>query len=296
MPTATHHGFFTPEFLAQLERLTLASRRTFRGLVKGERRSPRKGQSVEFSDYRPYGIGDDLRYVDWNIYGRLDRLHVKLFVDEEDLCVHLLVDASNSMDFGRPTKLRYAARVAAALGFVGLVSLERVGVGVLREKVSEGWPPTRGRNQFVAMVDFLAGLRAGGATSLNQGLANYAMRAREPGLVVLFSDLMDPAGFETGVRALLERRFEVHLVHVLAPEEVHPTLAGDLRLHDSETGEVREITADVDALQGYRQRLGQFLERVEDFCRSAEIGYRRVTTEMPMEEFVLAHLRGLLLQ
>jgi uncharacterized protein (DUF58 family) len=296
VPTATHHGFFTPEFLAQLERLTLASRRTFRGRVKGERRSPHKGQSVEFSDYRPYGIGDDLRYVDWNIYGRLDRLHVKLFVDEEDLCVHLLVDASNSMDFGQPSKLRYAARVAAALGFVGLVSLERVGVGVLREKVSEGWPPTRGRNQFVAMVDFLAGLRAGGATSLNQGLANYAMRAREPGLVVLFSDLLDPAGFETGVRALLERRFEVHLVHVLAPEEVHPTLAGDLRLHDSETGEVREITVDGDALRGYRQRLGQFLERVEGFCRSAEIGYRRVTTEMPVEEFVLAHLRGLVLQ
>jgi len=296
VPTATHHGFFTSEFLAQLERLTLASRRTFRGRVKGERRSPRKGQSVEFSDYRPYGIGDDLRYVDWNIYGRLDRLHVKLFVDEEDLCVHLLVDASNSMDFGRPTKLRYASRVAAALGFVGLVSLERVGVGVLREKVSEGWPPTRGRNQFVAMVDFLAGLRAGGATSLNHGLANYAMRAREPGLVVLFSDLLDPAGFETGIRALLERRFEVHIVHVLTPEEVHPTLAGDLRLHDSETSEVREITVDGDALRTYRQRLGQFLERVEGFCRSAEIGYRRVTTDMPLEEFVLSHLRGLVLQ
>lgn len=296
MPTATHHGFFTSEFLAQLERLILASRRTFRGRVKGERRSPHKGQSVEFFDYRPYGIGDDLRYVDWNIYGRLDRLHVKLFVDEEDLCVHLLVDASNSMDFGRPTKLRYASRVAAALGFVGLVSLERVGVGVLREKVSEGWPPTRGRNQFVAMVDFLAGLRAGGATSLNHGLANYAMRAREPGLVVLFSDLLDPAGFEAGVRALLERRFEVHIVHVLTPEEVHPTLAGDLRLHDSETNEMREITVDGDALRSYQQRLGQFLERVEGFCRSAEIGYRRVTTEMPVEEFVLSHLRGLLLQ
>jgi uncharacterized protein (DUF58 family) len=296
VPTATHHGFFSSEFLAQLERLTLASRRTFRGRVKGERRSPHKGQSVEFSDYRPYGIGDDLRYVDWNIYGRLDRLHVKLFVDEEDLCVHLLVDASSSMDFGRPTKLRYASRVAAALGFVGLVSLERVGVGVLREKVSEGWPPTRGRNQFVALVDFLAGLRSGGATSLNQGLANYAMRAREPGLVVLFSDLLDPVGFEAGVRALLERRFEVHIVHVLTPEEVHPTLAGDLRLHDSETDELREITVDGEALRAYRQRLGQFLERVEGFCRSAEIGYRRVTTDMPVEEFVLSHLRGLVLQ
>jgi uncharacterized protein (DUF58 family) len=295
VPAATHHGFFTSEFLAQLERLTLASRRTFRGRVKGERRSPRKGQSVEFSDYRPYGIGDDLRYVDWNIYGRLDRLHVKLFVDEEDLCVHLLVDGSSSMGFGRPTKLRYAARVAAALGFVGLVSLERVGVGVLREKVSEGWAPTRGRNQFVALVDFLSRVEAGGATSLNRGLSDYAVRAREPGLAIIISDLLDPAGFESGVRALLERRFEVHVIHVLTAEELHPTLAGDLRLHDSETGELLEITVDGEALRNYRHRLGQFLQRVEDFCRSQEIGYRRVSTELPVEEFVLSHLRGLVL-
>jgi uncharacterized protein (DUF58 family) len=295
VPTATHRGFFTPEFLAQLERLTLASRRSFRGRTKGERRSPRKGQSVEFSDYRPYGIGDDLRYVDWNIYGRLDRLHVKLFVDEEDLCLHLLVDASNSMDFGQPTKLAYAARVAAAVGFVGLVSLERVGVGVLREKVTEGWAPTRGRNQFAALVDFLVKVAAGGATSLNQGLANYAMRAREPGLALIISDLLDPAGYEAGIRALLERRFEVHVVQILAPEELNPGLAGDLRLHDSETGEAREITVDGEALRAYRHRLAGFLERAEAFCRSKEIGYRRVSTETPVEEFVLSHLRGLVL-
>src|SRR3989440_7492159 len=149
---ATRPALFSSEFLAQLERLALASRRTFRGRVRGERRSPRKGQSVEFSDYRPYGIGDDLRYVDWNIFGRLDRLHVKLFVDEEDLCLHLLVDASRSMNFGSPTKLECAVRIAAALGFVGLVNLERVGVGVLRERVAEGWPPTRGRGQVTALV------------------------------------------------------------------------------------------------------------------------------------------------
>jgi len=291
----THAGLFSSDFLAQLERLSLATRRAFRGRVKGERRSPRKGQSVEFSDYRPYGVGDDLRYVDWNIFGRLDRLHVKLFVDEEDLCLHVLVDGSNSMNFGTPTKLAYATRLAAAIGFVGLVSLERVGVGILREKVSEGWPPVRGRNQFVPLVEFLSGVKAGGATSLNEGLANYAVRAREPGLAVVISDLLDPGGFETGIRALLERRFEVHVVHVLAPEELNPTLAGDLRLHDSETGEIREMTVDAEAVRAYRQRLHQFLERAESFCRSQEIGYRRASTDMPVEEFVLSQLRGLVL-
>lgn len=295
MATLAPPATFSSDFLAQLERLSLASRRTFRGRVKGERRSPRKGQSVEFSDYRPYGIGDDLRYVDWNIYGRLDRLHVKLFVDEEDLCLHLLVDASASMGFGRPTKLAYAARLAAAVGFVGLVNLERVGVGVLREKGSEGWPPVRGRNQFVNLADFLAAVRPSGPTSLNEGLASYAMRAREPGVAVIVSDLLDPQGFETGLRALLERRFEVHVVHLLAPEELNPTLSGDLRLHDSETGEVRELSVDGDALRGYRQRLHQFLDHVETFCRGREIGYRRASTDVPVEEFVLGQLRGLVL-
>ncbi len=294
MPT-TRSAPFSSEFLAQLERLALLSRRTFRGRVRGERRSPRRGHSVEFCDYRAYGVGDDLRYVDWNIYGRLDRLHVKLFVDEEDLCLHLLLDASASMDFGAPTKLEYGARLASALGFVGLVGMERVGVGVLRERVAEGWPPTRGRTQVVNLFEFLGRVEPAGGTSLNDGLGNYAMRAREPGLAVVVSDLMAPDGFETGVRALLERRFDVHLIHVLAPEEMDPELAGDLRLVDAETGEARELSVDGEAMRAYHERLRQFLERAETFSRTQEIGYHRVTTDTPVEEFVLAQIRGRLL-
>jgi len=295
VPTATRASFFTPEFLAQLERLSLLSRRTFRGSIKGERRSPRRGHSVEFADYRAYGHGDDLRYVDWNIYARLDRLHVKLFVDEEDLCLHLLVDASASMGFGAPSKLDYAVRLAGALGFVGLVNHERVGLGVLRERVAEGWPPTRGRGQILPMMDFLTGVRPGGGTGLDDGLGNYAKRARESGLVVVVSDLLDPGGYERGVRALIERRFDVHLVHLLAPEEMNPTLGGDMRLIDSETGELRDLTVDAEALRAYRDRLREFLERVETFCRSHEIGYHRVVTDTPVEAFVVAQLRGRML-
>jgi len=289
---ATRQAFFTSEFLAQLERLSLLSRRIFRGRVKGERRSLRRGHSVEFCDYRAYGVGDDLRYVDWNIYGRLDRLHVKLFVDEEDLCLHLIVDASASMNFGSPTKLDSARRIAAALGFVGLVNLERVGVGALRDRVAEGWPPTRGRNQVPNLLDFLDRVEPSGGTSLNEGLANYAARSRQSGLAVILSDLLDPAGYESGVRALLERRFDVHLVHVLSPEEMNPELAGDLRLVDSETGEMRELSMDGDAVRAYRERLRQFLDRAETFCRTKEIGYHRIASDAPIEEFVLAQLRG----
>ncbi len=289
------HELLSTDFLTQLERLTLLSRRSFRGRVKGERRSPRKGISVEFSDYRQYGIGDDLRYVDWNVYARLDRLYLKLFVDEEDLCLHLLVDASASMGFGEPSKLDYSTRLAGALGFVGLVGLERVGVGVVRDRMAEGFNPARGRNQAIPLMDFLGRLRAGGSTSLNDGLAAYALRSREAGLAVLVSDLMDPGGYERGLKALLERRFDVHLIHVLAADEMNPAFGGDLRLLDAESDEERDLTLDAEALRGYHERLRTFLDRAEQFCRGNEITYHRVVTETPVEEFMLRQLKGLLL-
>ena len=293
--TVAAQDFVSGEFLAQLERLALASKRTFRGRVKGERKSPRKGTSVEFCDYRHYEVGDDLRYVDWNIYGRLDRLYVKLFVDEEDLCVHLLLDASASMDFGDPSKFRYGTRLAAALAFVGLVNLERVAVGVVRDRVGEGWSPSRGRHRFFPLLKFLGNLRPGGSTGLNESLSGYALRATEPGLAVIISDLFDPAGYEAGLRALQERRFDIHVLHLLSAEEMNPAFAGDLRLIDAETGEVRELSLDGEAHRGYRQRLQAFLERAEGFCLANEITYHRVVTDTPLEAFVLKQLKGLLL-
>ena len=293
--TATAREFFTGEFLAQLERLALISKRTFRGRAKGERKSPRKGISVEFCDYRHYEVGDDLRYVDWNIVGRLDRFYVKLFVEEEDLCVHLLLDASASMDFGDPSKFRYGARLAAALAFVGLVNLERVGIGVVRGRVGEGWSPSRGRNQFFPLLDFLGNLRPGGPTRLNHSLSDYALRAMDPGLAIVISDLLDPEGYEAGLRALQERRFDVHVLHLLSREEMDPTYGGDLRLVDVETGEVRELSLDGEAYRSYRERLGEFLERAERFCRANEISYQRLVTDTPLEAFMLKQLKGMLL-
>jgi uncharacterized protein (DUF58 family) len=295
VPTTTRAGdLLSPDFLAQLERLALLSRRAFRGRVKGERRSPRKGISVEFSDYRPYGIGDDLRYVDWNIYGRLDRLYVKLFVDEEDLCLNILLDASASMGFGSPSKLAYGARLAAGLGFVGLVNLERVGVAVVRERLAEGAPPSRGRSQILPLMEFLSRVRPAGGTSLTDGLAAWGLRTREAGLAVVISDLMDPGGYERGLKTLLEHRHDLHVIHLLAAEEMNPAWGGDLRLEDAETGETRDLTLDAEAMRVYRGRLRDFLERAEGFCRANEIGYHRVVTDTPVEEFMLRQLKGFL--
>ncbi len=283
------------DFMAQLERLSLLARRPVRGWAAGQRRSRRAGNSVEFADYRPYGAGDDLRYVDWNIFGRSDRMVMKVFVDDEELCLHLLLDASASMDWGEPSKLHWAARLAGALGFIGLTGLERVGLAIIRERVAEGWPPARGRGHISPLLESLAHVQGSGATHLNEALGQYAARARASGLAVLMSDLLDPDGYEAGLRALLERRFEVHVIHVLSPDEMEPSLRGDLRLIDQETGEARMLRVDGDILRGYGERLQDFLGRAESFCQANSIGYHHMTTDVTLESAVLGRLRGRLL-
>ena len=287
--------FFSNDFLLQLERLGFVSRRSHVGRVKGERKSPRRGSSVEFADYRPYEVGDDLRYVDWNAFGRLNRLYLKVFMDEEDLCVHLLVDASGSMDFGEPGKFQYATRLAAALAFVAFVNLERVAVGVFRDRLSEGWLPTRGRNQFLPYQEFLAGIQPGGPTAFNDAIRQYALRVKDAGLAVVVSDFLDRGGYEQGLRALMERRFDVHVIQLLAPEEIEPTLGGDLELVDAESGEVREVSLDAETLRAYHRELDGYLSRLEAFCRANELTYTRVTTDVPLEDLLLRRLKGSLL-
>ena len=282
-------------FLAQLERLSLKARRPVKGWGAGQRRSRRTGHSVEFADYRAYGSGDDMRYVDWNIYGRTDRMHVKLFVDDEDLCLHLLIDASASMNWGTPPKLAWAARLAAALGFIGLTSQERVGLGVLRGPVGESLPPTRGRNRIRSMFEFLSSLNGGGTTRLNESLRAYAQHAKGAGLAVLVSDLLDPQGYQAGLRSLLESGFEAHVIHVMSDDELRPSLQGDLRLLDQETGATLSLRLDAQAKLAYAERLDQFLAKAERFCADNAIGYSRASSADPVEKLVLGPLRGKLL-
>src|SRR3712207_5227898 len=162
MPDLQTPPLLEPQFLARLEQLELVSRKIFLGLMKGERRSKRKGQSVEFADYRNYVKGDDLRFLDWNLYARLDRLFLRLFMEEEDLHFYVLLDNSLSMDFGAPTKLHYAKQVAAALGFIGLVNLDRVKVEAFKDRLVQSLPALRGRRSLWRLLDFLDKLQPAG--------------------------------------------------------------------------------------------------------------------------------------
>jgi uncharacterized protein (DUF58 family) len=282
---------FDDTFLKRLDALSIVSRKVVMGRAKGERRSFRKGAGVEFQDYRAYVVGDDFRYVDWNIYSRLDKLLLKLYVEEEDLCLHLLVDGSASMGFGDPPKLDYALQVAVALGYIGLTNLERVALGCFSSELMHMLRPRRGRGQIFPLLDFLSKVEAAGATDLNGCLASYALRSRVPGVAVVLTDLLDPGGYADGLKALLRRRFEVFLLHVVSEDELSPTLHGDLTLLDAEGGTSREASLDRVSLREYQERLQGHFAEVERFCARHRIDYLRTSTAVPFQDLILRHLR-----
>jgi uncharacterized protein (DUF58 family) len=285
---------FDESFLRKLERLSLVVRRRRAGQMRGERRSTKRGTSVEFADYRNYAPGDDLRHLDWNIYARLERPFVKLFEEEEDLAVHVVIDASRSMDWGDEpgNKFAYARRVAAALGYVALAAGDRLTVAAVSDgRVAHVSPALRGRGQLHRLLALLESLSAQGTTDLDGALREYALAARRVGLLFLVSDLFSPGGYRSGLSLLQGRGYEVNLLHVLAPDEVEPALAGDLRLHDVETGQAQEVTIDGAMRRLYRRHLDAWRDEIESFCLGRGINYVAVETSLPFDALILTHLR-----
>lgn len=281
----------TPEFLHKLEQLELVSRKIFIGRMKGERRSKRRGTSVEFADHRPYVVGDDLRFIDWNILIRLDRLFLKLFEEEEDLHVHLLIDNSRSMAFGEPSKLRYAKQVAAALAFIGLVNHDRVVISSFSDDLGPSLPPARGRDSFWRVIRFLESIESTEGSHLARSCKSFALRNPGKGVVVVISDLMDKHGFEAGVRCLVAGRMDAYVIHVLAGEEVDPEMSGDLKLVDCEDSDVAEVTISAPLLKRYRLNLDAYCATVKEFCTRRGVAYLFTTNQVPFERLVLTYLR-----
>ncbi|MGC6550609.1 MAG: DUF58 domain-containing protein [Rubripirellula sp.] len=279
-----------PALLARLERLELASRKIFRGQLKGERRSRRRGQSVEFDDFRTYVPGDDLRLIDWNLFARLDQLFLKLFQEEEDRHFFALIDSSRSMQFGEPSKLLVAKQLAAALGYVGLCRSDRVCVQALGHEGRKA-PVLRSRSSLWRMLKYLESLEDRGQTSLSEGVRDFSMQHTGTGIVVLISDFLDKEGFESALRMLVNRRMDVYVMHLLAEEELDPVLRGDRRLIDCEDGDVSEITINQYAIDKYKSNVSEFIESLKSFCARRSIAYVPISTEMPLEHMVTNYLR-----
>ena len=280
-----------PTLLAQLERLELVSRKIFRGRMKGERRSRRKGQSVEFADFRNYVHGDDLRFIDWNTFARLDKLFLKLFLEEEDLHFFALVDASSSMEFGDPTKFHYAKQIAASLGFIGLCRADRVKIEAIGSSTSNPGPVLRGRRNLWRMLEYLEGVQPGINIPLAQGVKEFCLRNSGKGIVVLISDLMDKAGYHEALRYLLAQNMDIYVIHVLSPEEIDPDVTGDIKLIDCEDADIAEITVSRPLLQRYKQTLASFIESAREFCNRRAISYLMTSTDNPVEQLVSNYLR-----
>jgi uncharacterized protein (DUF58 family) len=290
--TAAGSRLLDPEFLSKLEQLTLLSRRLYRSGSRGERRSTTLGRGVEFADYRAYQVGDDFRYIDWHVLSRLDRLFVKLFSEEEDVSVHLFVDASQSMGWGNPSKLDYAARVAAALGYIGLANFDQVGVVAFADRVLRMLPPLRGRAGSFRLFHFLNDIAPQGRSNLAAALSEYALRTKRRGVLVVISDLMYPDGMIDGLRLARYHRFEPFILHLLADDELAPMLAGDLRLVDCETGAHVEVTADAGTMAAYARARDRFFGEVEQAALATQVEYLRAATTIPFDDLVLRYLRA----
>ncbi|HEY7464838.1 MAG TPA: DUF58 domain-containing protein [Candidatus Limnocylindria bacterium] len=281
---------FDEAFLRRLDQLELASRRLTAGRMKGERRSVRRGQSVEFADYRNYAAGDDLRQLDWNVYARLERLFIKLFVEEEDVTVHVLVDASRSMDFGDPNKLLFARRAAGALAYLGLAHLDRVSVAFLGEGRADTLRPLRGKGRVFEAFRFLSAPRSEHLTGLGPAARDYASRLRGRGPLLLISDLLDP-GYLDALRDLAGTRCQLSVIHVLSPEERDPDIPPDARLVDSETAAAIEVTGDDDLVERYRSRMDEWQEEIGAFVARRGGSYVSVTSDLDLADLLFDVLR-----
>ena len=280
-----------PAFMRKLDQLALVSRKIFAGKLRGERLTKRRGESAEFADYRNYVVGDDLRFLDWNVYARLDQLFLKLFHQEEDLHVSILLDMSKSMNWGEPNKWLYARQIAAAITYIGLVNFDRVSLYGYANGLQTELAGIRGRRWMFKSIEFLTNLETEGVSNLAEATRQFAIRHPQPGIVILLSDFFEKGGYETGLRYLLGRSYDVYAVQMLSPEEIDPPLLGDLRLTDVEDDDTAEVTVGRALINRYKQNLQAYCGGLKEYCSRRGISYLFTSTDVPFDQIVLSYFR-----
>ena len=280
-----------PAFMARLDQLDVMSRKMLLGKLKGERRSKRRGQSVEFADYRNYVVGDDLRFIDWNIYARLDRLFLKLFLEEEDLSLYVLLDISKSCDYGDPLKSFYIKQVAAALGYVGLVNYNRVTLCAFNNGIASETGALRGRRRVAQMLDFVQKLEPSGPSHLSEACRRFALAHRAKGVCVILSDFFDKGGYENGLRYVAGGKYDLFAVQTLSPQEIDPDLQGDLKLRDMEDDDMAEVSITQPLLKQYKANLNAYCLSLKEYITRRGGTYLFSSTAVPFDTLVLNYLR-----
>lgn len=288
--TIDDESFLDDDFLRRLEKLKLITRKNTRSPQRGEHRSWQSGEGLEFLDYRKYHPGDDLRYVDWSVYGRLDKLFIKLFHAEKGQTAHILLDMSRSMGTGNPPKDITAKKIAAAISYICLSNLDKTGVMVFGDEIVAVKTPARGKRQYPEMLKFLLTLNPSDQTNLNGCLAEYASICKNPGIAVIISDFFDPAGYADGLKALAYRNFDINLIHVLDHEEISWSKTGNLLLHETETGETKVTFVDKHALALYKKKMDAFISGIKSYCAHYDMNYFLCNTRIPFEDLLTDYL------
>jgi uncharacterized protein (DUF58 family) len=279
------------EFMSRLDSLDVLSRKILQGKLQGERRSKRRGQSVEFADHRPYVAGDDLRFVDWNIYGRLEQLFLKLFLEEQDLTVHIVVDASGSMGMGEPSKERFIKKLTAALGYVSLVNNNRLAVSFFGDGLTNQLAHMRGRNYLHKMAEFLLTSECDGVSNFDGACRQLASGRIGSGVMIVLSDFLFKEGYDSGLRRLIGRQYDLYVIQVLSAQELSPKLTGDLKLVDIEDADAAEITVSAALTKYYKRNLTAYCNEFKDFCTRRGIVYVLANSTDSVESLVLNYLR-----
>ncbi len=283
---------FDSDFLKKLEYLSLVSKRVFRGRLLAQKRTRQLGGGVEFADHRDYLPGDDLRYLDWNVFARFGNHLIKRFEEEEDLHVYFFLDCSKSMRSGSPNKFDYAREITAALAYIALADLDRVCVVAFAEKILDVFPLIRGKQHILSLLRFLERCEnTDGTTNLAGTVGEFLHRRQRSGLAVLVSDLFDPDGFQKGIDLLRFRNFEPNLIQIHDLLEAEPILRGDLRLIDAESGSARNVTISESVLRRYKKKFAEFLDSVRKYCLDNGFGCTISRTSVPFDELILRMMR-----
>ena len=280
--------------MAKLDQMDVMSRKIFAGKLQGERRSKKRGVSVEFADYRHYVHGDDLRFVDWNIYARLDKLFLKMFIEEEDLSLILAIDASASMNWGNPNKFVFCQKLAMALGYIGLANHNRVTLHAFDRSGVRPLSNLRGRRRTQEMGRWLLDQEAAGGSGFDDPMRSIALARQGKGVMVILSDFMFKEGYEKGLRYLAGGGYDTFCLQILSPEEIDPGktgLAGDLRLTDIEDEDAAEITVSAALLKRYKENINAYCGKLRDFCARRGIVHLTIDTNTDMTTLLLEYLR-----
>ncbi len=282
---------FDESFLRRLERLSLQAQRTLRGRpAGGEHPSRQQLPTSIFSDHRPYTSGDDMRYIDWNAYARQGHVVVKVGETEQSIEVHMLLDASRSMAWGQPPKLRTAQQLIGALGYLSLSHNDRLRVVPFGANMIAPYGPAQGKMRMVEMLRYIETITPQPQTDLRMVLRQYS-RYQRGGLLVICSDMLSAGGLEEGLRALPPPRWQVLVLHMLDFRELRPELQGPLELEDSETGQRLQITLDTDTITHYRQRVAAWQQRIATTCARRGATYAQILTNWPLERKIVPYLR-----